>query len=142
MSVHTLLVTAFPAAFVAALTQVTNVNQVYTARKSRLATATVEVWIQPVVVPEVDVDGGGFAEPQMLWRYLCRVEKANGGDTDLEEFTREILRHFHGARRPNVAGLRHMRVENMTTDSSPTETPTVAILFDLVAVTREPISTG
>jgi len=142
-TVHTRLVAAFPAEFQTAISQVTlGTQMVYTAREARTLVRTLEVHIRPPTSIEVDQGMGGIGEPQILWRYSVRIEKASGDDTDLDEFSREAFVHFHGKRAPDVPGLRHMRVENIVADINPEEGPAVAIVFDLVAVTREPITTA
>ena len=142
MSLGTLLKANLPTAFNTALTQVTGVGQVYVARKPRLAVGTVEVWIRPPLSFGQDLAGGGLAEPQVRWPYRVRIEKSGGDEDDLEEFVRESFVHFHTKRTPNVAGLRHMLIENVVHDLHPGSGPVVACAFDLVAISREPISTG
>jgi len=140
MPVATDLEAALPAAFVAGLTQVTVVGQVYVDRVERVESNAVAVYI--ATPDSFELTDGGLADPELRRVYTVRIEKQAGTKGDLEEFAREAIRHFHGKRSPNVTGLRRMLVEAVVGDLFPEEGPAVAVLFDLVALTREPQTTG
>lgn len=142
MGVASDLKLALPGEFTTALTQVTAASQVTVDRDQPAPPVTaVAVWVRPPTT--IEVTPGGLAEPEFRRPYFCRIEKAGGDDDDLEEFAQEVLRHFDGKKRPvSVTGLRHMLVEDLVTDVHPGEEAAVAMTFNLVAVSREPVTTA
>lgn len=140
MTVGTDLKTAFPAEFENALSNVVAAD-VEIDRDPPSPPRDYQVWIRPPTDFEFPL--GGASEPEARRIYRVRVSKRGGDEDDLEAFAQEVTRHFHGARRPNVAGLRRMLIENLVADSGGeygNEWLNPYIEFDLVALTREAVT--
>lgn len=134
---------ALPASFASALTQATS-DDVDVDRVPQRPMRDVHVWVRPPLGWEPD--GGGVAAAQVRRVYQVTIAKRGGDGDDLAEFAQEVTAYFHGTRRPNVTGLRRVLVEAMSSDleddqfGAPNKTAHVAVRFNLVAVTREPVT--